>query len=134
MLSPCEHRMVRCMEHRWGHRVEIGIDVGLVYRPSVVGAGRLRNVSISGAFIETTLRPPLLARLLVHVDEGHGSHSLVRLPTARVVRQDATGIAVEWCTLAPACVNDLQKLALRQMAASDGNEERAHRVPCRVGQ
>jgi hypothetical protein len=56
------------MEHRWGQRVQVGMNVRLSCLPYAIGSGRLRDVSVSGAFIETNLRIPLLARMQVEID------------------------------------------------------------------
>ena len=85
------------MEHRWGQRVPATIKVKLQGRPGAIGSGCLRDVSISGTFVETALRLPLLTR--VEIDAG----SQRRL-SCWVVRRNAIGIGVEWCELAPRAV------------------------------
>jgi len=93
------------MEHRWGRRVEADTPVRLTCRPYAVGSGRIRNLSVSGAFIETPLELPLLARVNVIVAEwAEESFSEPDEIVACVVRTDVDGIAVEWCELAPAAV------------------------------
>lgn len=84
------------MEHRWGQRVPAAIKVKLQGRPGAIGSGCLRDVSISGAFIETALRLPLLVR----IDVDAGSRKLA----GWVVRRNAIGIGVEWCEFAPQAV------------------------------
>jgi hypothetical protein len=93
------------MEHRWGHRVAVRLDVRLVCGRFAIGEGRLRDVSVSGAFIETELELPILAQVRIGASDFEVA--------AHVVRAEATGIGVEWCALAPWCVSDLQKLAMR---------------------
>jgi PilZ domain-containing protein len=88
------------MEHRWGRRLEIGGRVQLRGVGSAV-AGQLRNLSISGAFIETRLSVPPSTRLTIEWDvKWYGRTESCRI-AAYVVRSDASGIAVEWCDVAP---------------------------------
>jgi hypothetical protein len=92
------------MEHRWGQRVPVDMDVRLVARPSAIGAGRLRDISVSGAFVQTRLTVPLLARIHVEVTlnlrHGAETHDI----PAYVVRSGADGVGIEWCELAPDAV------------------------------
>ena len=88
------------MERRWGRRLEIG---GRVQLRGVDGAveGQLRNLSISGAFIETRLSLLPSTRLTVEWDvKWYGRTESCRI-AAYVVRSDPSGIAVEWCDVAP---------------------------------
>jgi hypothetical protein len=63
--------------------------------------GQLRDVSVSGAFIETQLALAPMARVNVELRCRHGAKR--KIP-AFVIRSDAHGIAVEWRVLAPAPV------------------------------
>lgn len=56
--------------------------------------GGLRNVSMSGALLETELALPLFARITVAVllDDGSRCEEF----SASVVRQDAHGVGIEW--------------------------------------
>jgi hypothetical protein len=94
------------VEHRWGHRVPVGLEVRLVCRPLAIGTGRVRDVSVSGAFIETALEVPLLAHVRVQASNFEAAAHVVRADP------DGIGIGIEWCVLAPWCVSDLQKLAM----------------------
>lgn len=96
------------MEHRWGQRVPIGIEVRLACRPYAIGAGWMRDASMSGAFLRTELAPPPLARVRIEInverpDGRRGTRQLL----AHVVRHDATGIGVEWCSLDPVGMAEL---------------------------
>lgn len=82
---------VQVLEHRWGTRIplEARAEVRTEYRDSmdvVIG-----NASLSGAFLRTRMRLPLLSCVSVHVHEG---------PTewleACVVRHDEAGMGIEW--------------------------------------
>jgi len=91
---------VNFMEHRWGRRIACGARVRLS-AGGIGAAGRLRNVSMSGAFIETAADLPLLARIAIMVlHPGHGSHREVEV-LASVARVAHDGVGVEWCETAP---------------------------------
>jgi len=94
------------MEHRCGQRVPIDLPVRLKAWPCV-GRGQLRDVSVSGAFIETDLELPLLGLIDVEVQvvdaEIRSGRALQTLVTAAcIVRSNRSGIGVEWIELAPA--------------------------------
>jgi hypothetical protein len=85
------------MEHRWGHRREINRFVRLRMRNGLRGFGRIRDVSISGAWIATGLP----AKLLSYVQLGftairHGRKTVARVE-GLIVRLADHGFAVEWC-------------------------------------
>ena len=84
------------MEHRWGERVPCRLGIWIHAGAGVGGTGRLRNVSMSGAFLETSLELPLLAHIdIAVVREGAGGADAA-IP-ASVVRRDRDGVGVEWC-------------------------------------
>ena len=84
------------MEHRWGQRLPCRAQVRLSAGDEIYGAGHVRNVSSSGAFIETTLEVPLNARVDLVVLGNESAIHAVDI-TASVVRVERNGIAVEWC-------------------------------------
>ncbi|HTU67575.1 MAG TPA: PilZ domain-containing protein [Steroidobacteraceae bacterium] len=86
------------MEHRFGRRLSCGTRVRLTAGEGIAGAGRLVNVSLSGAYIETSLDLPPFSLLEISSD---GRPRAVEL-LASVVRKDATGVGVEWCET-PSC-------------------------------
>ena len=85
------------MEHRWGQRDACRLRVRLS-GAGIRAAGRLRNVSMSGAFIETVSRLPLFAHIELNVlpTSSEGCEITVM---ASVVRSDSDGIGVEWCEM-----------------------------------
>lgn len=87
-----EHRM----EHRWGIRRPCKARVSVLAGSGLHGVGRLRNISMSGAFLETALPLPQYTQLTIAVLRGDGSHHLLEFP-AVVVRHDADGVGLEWC-------------------------------------
>jgi hypothetical protein len=82
------------MEHRFGQRFRCGTAVRVSSGSSLTGRGRLVNVSLSGAFLETALDLPLLATISIARD-GNCRRDVELL--ASVVRKDACGVGVEWC-------------------------------------
>ena len=82
------------MEHRWGRRIAASVDVRVFADPASAGWGRLRDISISGGFIETALRIPTLSALCLTVPATrYRGASTVH---AIVVRNDVDGVGVEW--------------------------------------
>lgn len=94
------------MDHRWGNRIEVNLPVS-VGSAKVAGAGVLRNLSASGAFLETQLPLGLLTMVRVRVSRhGQAGHGIdVR---GFVVREDETGVGLEWCD-ALECLEDLTR-------------------------
>jgi len=89
----------RFMEHRWGQRVALGLPVHLAANGDS-GAGKLRDASISGGFIETAVALPLYTNLGVVVLLGTGAaQRAVELP-ACVTRVARDGVGVEWRDMA----------------------------------
>jgi hypothetical protein len=84
------------MEHRWGQRRSCRARVRVSAGAGVAATVRVRNVSISGAFLETTLRLPLFSQVDIAVLRGDGSTHGVEF-AASVVRAEPGGIGIEWC-------------------------------------
>jgi PilZ domain len=90
------------MEHRHGHRREIDVAVTVRTRGGVVGQGRLRDASASGARLETEL--PLAIHSVIDVvlpfaEKGRAA----KRPAlqAEIVRQTGSGFGVAWTEFAP---------------------------------
>lgn len=109
------------MEHRWGYRMTCDIGVKLFADPASVGWGRIRDVSISGAFIETKLRasPPATVRLtrVASTAEGPRAQTL----RAVVVRRDRDGIGVEWFDADADAVHNLVQEARAELLPSSAS-------------
>jgi len=91
------------MEHRWGRRRPCKARVAVSAGSGVAGIGRLRNVSISGALMETSLPLSLFTQIAVAVLRDDGSRYAEF--TATVVRRGPDGIGIEWAESAsgPIC-------------------------------
>ncbi|HXC59954.1 MAG TPA: hypothetical protein VN645_11600 [Steroidobacteraceae bacterium] len=92
------------MEHRWGDRTDVTVRVW-IDGAFLSGAGTLRNLSSSGAYIETSL--PLSPLTMVRIrlpDSNQGP--LTDDDWGLVVRQDSGGIGVEWCDAAAPTIKE----------------------------
>jgi hypothetical protein len=85
------------MEHRWGRREEIDVMVRFLVFPNQIGTGRVLNISVSGAFLETTLA--LRRKALVYLEPTVWSPSKGRAKriVGSVIRTAPTGAGLEWC-------------------------------------
>lgn len=95
------------MEHRLGVRVPICIPVTLDHAGETPVFGRMLNVSLSGAYVETRTRFPLLTRINLACEWALQNHSLEPCITAFVTRMSPVGVAIEWLDFAPQAVRDL---------------------------
>lgn len=84
------------MEHRWGQRITCRAAVQLSAGKGIGGAGNMRDVSSSGAFIETAVDLPVYARLALSVMGNEPARDPVEI-AATVVRVERDGVGVEWC-------------------------------------
>jgi hypothetical protein len=84
----------RHMEHRWGWRRPCRARVCLLLRGTATGFGKLRDVSMSGAFLETGLSLPMFTQLALAVVLDDGSHCGEFRGT--VVRREPAGFGIEW--------------------------------------
>jgi PilZ domain-containing protein len=93
------------MEHRWGERFRINQTVTVRDAKGWTAVARLRDVSISGAFIEC--RHPFDTASWVTVHFGHGSHSVA--VDGFIARWTREGLGIEWSEFAPEVVTELLK-------------------------
>jgi PilZ domain-containing protein len=87
------------MDHRWGVRRQVSLPVRLRAMGEISGWGRMRDASLSGAYIETAANPP--TRMLVELDWIHDCRHVRCVLPAYIIRRDDDGLAVEWCEFAP---------------------------------
>ena len=110
------------MEHRWGQSVTLDLPaVQLQLGGELLGHGRMRNASISGAVVETDAKLPLLASLEVVVRTPSLPAGRVVLP-ACVVRRAADGLGVEWRDMS--CENVVALLRSADAAAALWRKDR----------
>lgn len=105
------------MEHRWGERVALDCPARLWLSDGTHLEVRLRNASISGAFIDTETRVPVYTPLSVVLSAGTSPRfRAIELP-ACVVRNTRAGLAVEWRDMAePTLVELLREVGGRGAA------------------
>jgi PilZ domain-containing protein len=82
------------MEHRWGRRRPCRARVCVSAGGGLAGSGRLRNVSLSGAYLETALPLSLYSQIAVAVLRDDGSRACEF--TATVARREPGGVGIEW--------------------------------------
>jgi len=99
------------MEHRLGTRHAIDLDVYLRTWGSTVSArGRLRDLSVSGAFVATQLPcKPLLHVAVQIVPAGQTRRNSVA-SEGLIVRLGDDGIGVEWDELQPQLLSQLMRV------------------------
>jgi hypothetical protein len=85
------------MEHRWGTRIPVNVPVR-ISSAALSGSGTLRDLSVSGAYIETVIALPESAWVQVRV--ARGVEPAMRL-SGLVIRHDGRGVGIEWLDLAP---------------------------------
>jgi hypothetical protein len=83
------------IEHRWGRRIPCSSPIRILTSGQSTTA-RLRDLSASGAFIETNLTPAVCTPVTLAILREDGSQREQAL-RALVVRVEADGVAVEWC-------------------------------------
>src|ERR1700755_476298 len=87
--------MMLSMDHRWGRRRVTDAQVRFFAQPGTFGMGRVTNVSVTGAFLETALRLPL--ETVVHVESlDPVNNALRRRMVGNVVRHADNGVGIEW--------------------------------------
>ena len=88
------------MEHRWGRRYDTDVSVRFVALPGPIGSGTVTNISLSGAFMETSAKLRLLTVLYIEgleSDRGRDKAGVAKRLTATVVRRCSAGVGLEWC-------------------------------------
>jgi hypothetical protein len=85
------------MEHRWGTRIPVNVPVR-ISSAALAGSGTLRDLSVSGAYIETSL--PLSASAWVRIQVRRRRQATLQL-SGFIIRHDGRGIGIEWLDIAP---------------------------------
>lgn len=79
------------MEHRWGTRIELDAPAEVWTAEGVCTDAVVRNASLSGAFVQTSVTVPLLSRIALRPLVKGGDWL-----DACVVRLESSGLALEW--------------------------------------
>lgn len=91
--------MMFSIDHRWGRRRVTDAAVRFMALPGTLGVGRITNVSVTGAFMETGVELPIAAILHLESIETTAEAARRRL-AASVVRCTEQGVGLEWCECA----------------------------------
>jgi hypothetical protein len=91
------------MEHRWGERFRVNLTVTVRDSKGWTAVARMRDVSISGAFLEC--RHAFDSASWVTVNFGHGSSALPA--EGYIARLTREGLGIEWAEFAPSAVTEL---------------------------
>jgi hypothetical protein len=100
------------MEHRWGTRIDLDVPAELLTADGLSADAAVKNASLSGAFVETTAKLPLLSRVSVNLRAPKDE----RLD-ACVVRVEDDGLALEWLDPGSRLVPAL--LSMRRISRGD---------------
>jgi hypothetical protein len=92
------------MEHRWGKRFPLNAAVKLRLRAGAVVAGRIANVSLSGAFVHAASRLPIYTYVLLELDSDGARQSGPEYIPAHVIRAALDGVGLEWSEFAPPAI------------------------------
>jgi hypothetical protein len=85
------------MDHRWGKRQSTNLEVRVFAPSGKTGKGRVINVSLTGAYLETQV--PLCPHSLVYLrspSQDIAASDAIHI-AANVVRFGAHGFGLEWC-------------------------------------
>jgi hypothetical protein len=85
------------MEHRWGSREATDVAVRFLALPHTIGTGRVVNISITGAFMETALDLRVMSLVYLEPTGGRAAEGRTERIAASVVRKSSTGVGLEWC-------------------------------------
>jgi hypothetical protein len=96
--------------HRWCQRLAVDIPVLVAACALPAVHGHLKNLSLSGALVETDNELPLHAYIAISVKLPETGESATTV-MARVRRYLKGAVGVEWCEFAPRTVKDLLRSA-----------------------
>jgi hypothetical protein len=95
-------------EHRWGERIRVDLPVDVLEEGRVEAGGHLKNLSLSGALLQSGVDLRLHALIGVRIAGNSSAGSYVI--KARVSRKPTQCVGIEWCEFAPPVVKDLLRL------------------------
>jgi hypothetical protein len=114
----------RLMEHRWGSRCALDAPAEIKAADGHSAKATVRNASLSGAYLATSARFPLLGRISVRPLAWREEWL-----DACVVRADDEGIAVEWLDPGEPAVASLLCLGPSPMTAATAAASQATLSP-----
>lgn len=100
------------MDHRWGNRIAVDLPIRVMHPGmSRCESGRLSNISLGGALLESSLDSNIGARLQVSISRCSGDTYYESVIDAFLVRKTGSVIGIEWAEFAPIDVIDLVRAA-----------------------
>jgi len=117
-----EHSPAPCnsviMEHRWGERLSVNVPVRVSNHPFCIRAGRLDDLSVSGAHLTVDLQLRRGARVAVTVVLPSRAKYQAPALHAFVTRKGRDEFGIEWCEFAPTAVRELLHTAVQHPYAA----------------
>jgi hypothetical protein len=95
------------MDHRWGERIQVDFPVRLMTHAFSKRDGRLTDLSVSGAYIQTDVFIRPNSRLSVTLLSSRWTRHEGTVVCAYVTRRYREGVGIEWCEFAPPSVGTL---------------------------
>jgi hypothetical protein len=95
------------MDHRWGERIRVDFPVRLMTHAFSKHDGRLTDLSVSGAYIQTNVFIRPRSRLAVTLLSTRWTRHEGTVVCAYVTRRYREGVGIEWCEFAPPSVGTL---------------------------
>ena len=92
------------MEHRWGYRRQFDRIVWVRTAGGATSRGCIRNVSISGAWVDSPLQLPALVNVSIQFRVLRAGRTATRSLRGQVVRVAQSGFAVEWGDVTPSAL------------------------------
>jgi hypothetical protein len=89
------------MEHRWGRRVDCQIPVVVEAIAHVRLKAHIRNLSLTGAFLETSTEIGFPPTVCLRFEPASATPYHRHRIWAHVVRQTREGLGLEWTDFAP---------------------------------
>jgi hypothetical protein len=102
------------MDHRWGERIQVDFPVRLMAHPFAKRDGRLTDLSVSGAYIETSVMIRPNSRLEITLLTNPWARREGAVLQAYVARRYREGVGIEWCQFAPEAVGSLLRTVARR--------------------
>jgi hypothetical protein len=115
------------MEHRWGQREATDVAVYFVANSGTAGTGRVLDVSLTGAYLETLVPLRLLSVIYLQLDATALTPGNPQCIAAKVVRSDARGVGLEWYESTAEMAKGQARLAILARDAVNENESHGRR-------
>jgi PilZ domain len=115
------------MEHRWGRREATDVAVYFVANSGTAGTGRVLDVSLTGAYLETLVPLRLLSVIYLTLDATAFTPGKAQCIAATVVRSDGRGVGLEWYESTAEMAKGPARLAI--LARDAVNESESHSRP-----